>query len=82
MKKVNYDKKVFKLKPKWVFEKDSMSQYLVIHATIDKRSKVDQDLIKAKVGNGKYFKYILFKHSSLQMKIGSLHINKVNNTKV
>ena len=25
IKKVNYDKKVFKFKPKWVFEKDSMS---------------------------------------------------------
>ena len=79
---VGYDEKVIEIKPKTVYEKDSASFCLVLYSIIDQKDKIDKELQEVKVGNGQHFRYISFKHSSSEIKTGSLHISDANNVEV
>ena len=58
------------------------SQYMIVYVTMSNREAVDQDFQNIKLGNSKHFKYILFQNTLSEMKIYSIHINKLNNVLV
>ena len=65
-----------------MWEKDSNSFCLVVYSTIRNKDNIDNNLQEVEVENGKYFRYILFKNTLLEIKISSLYINNVNNVEV
>ena len=43
---------------------------------------MDRDIQTVELGNRKFFQYISFQNSDEQAKLGSLHINDINNVKI
>jgi hypothetical protein len=62
-----------------VYKKDYRTTGIVIYSTLSNREQIDTNLQMLKVGNSKNFKYIFFYYTSLNIKLYSLHINKINN---
>jgi len=52
---IGYNDKLFEIKPKTVYKKDSNSFCLVVYAITEDKDKVDKDLQEIEVGNGRYF---------------------------
>ena len=79
LNKVNYNKQVFEIKKKKVFERDMELKCFVIYATLIKRDEVDRALQSYEARNRTDYQYILFQYASLNNKLTALHINNVNN---
>ena len=54
----------------------------VVHATLTKRGEINRDLQIYEVGNGKYYKYISFCYTLLDIKLAHLYIKNANNVEI
>ena len=54
----------------------------MIYATLSNRDKVNNNMQNIKIGNRKFYKYILLCQTSSDMKAASSHINNANNIEI
>jgi len=64
-----------------VYENGYKSWGLVVYSVLSKREELDNMLIELEISGMEDVKYISFKHTSSNNKVGSLHLSNITNVK-
>ena len=81
-KKLALNERIIELKKDIIFKKDYKQECMVILATLANRDKIDNSLQVMKWDRGHYTRYISFRSSKSNMRLGELHINSLCNVPV
>ena len=62
-----------------IYEQGYWSRFLVVYVVDSKKDKIDEKLKSFKLGDGNNSRYISFYNISLDDRLRTLHLNKLNN---
>ena len=76
-----YDSR-FEFRKEVIYEQGYRLRCVVVYMILSKRDKMDSVLQIKEIANMEDIKFILFKNTTTKDKVGTLYINKINNTLV
>ena len=79
---LNITKGIVEIRKETVYQKNYESKCLVIYCILSTWEEINQQLQNCQFQSGKYAKYVFFKNTNLEIKLGTLYVNNLNNIQV